>query len=54
MIISSYLLKTPLNPIIFILLFFVAITLFLIGHNIEGNIKRYNIGNCIQVYKSLR
>lgn len=39
MIISSYFLKTPLNPIILILLFFVAITLFLIGHNIEGNIK---------------
>jgi len=39
MIISSYFLKTPLNPVILILLFFVAITLFLIGHNIEGNIK---------------
>jgi predicted membrane channel-forming protein YqfA (hemolysin III family) len=39
MIISSYLLKTPLNPIIFILLFVVAIALFLFGHNIEGNIK---------------
>ena len=50
----KYFLKTPFNRIILILIFFVAITLFLIGHNIEGNIEGYNLGNCIQVYKSLR
>lgn len=39
MIISNFLLKTPLNPFIIVLLFVVAITLFLFGHSIEGNIK---------------
>jgi predicted membrane channel-forming protein YqfA (hemolysin III family) len=39
MIISNYLLKTPLNLFMIALLFVVAITLFLLGHNIEGNIK---------------
>jgi|SRR5919107_2491710 predicted membrane channel-forming protein YqfA (hemolysin III family) len=38
-IISTYLLKTPLNLFIIALLFVVAITLFLFGHNLEGNIK---------------
>ena len=39
MIISLYLLKVSLNPVMIILLFVVAITLFLVGHHIEGNIK---------------
>ena len=38
-IISNCLLKTPLNPFMIVLLFVVAITLFLFGHNLEGNIK---------------
>ncbi len=39
MIISSYLLKININYFTFVLLFVVAIALFLLGHNIEGNLR---------------
>jgi predicted membrane channel-forming protein YqfA (hemolysin III family) len=39
MIISNYLLKTSFNPFLTVILFAIAITLFLSGHKIEGNIK---------------
>ena len=39
MIISVYFLKNPVNLFTIVLLFVVAIALFLFGHSIEGNIK---------------
>jgi hypothetical protein len=39
LIISTYFLKNPVNLFTIVLLFVVAIALFLFGHGIEGNIK---------------
>ena len=42
-----------LNTIILILLFGVAISLFIFGHNIEGNLGATTWVYCIQVYTKL-
>ena len=39
LIVSNYLLKTPLNLFMIVMLIVVAIALFLFGHTIEGNVK---------------
>ena len=51
LMILDELFNKDINPFTILILFAIAIALFLLGHSIEGNLRVYNMGYNIQIFK---